>query len=75
MAMNDDHLALFSSGDPPLDLPLQVLCEDHNGTYVLPFSYEWHEGAWQNSSSTKGNRCLEVKVVGWRDPRRPNGQT
>jgi hypothetical protein len=24
-------------GEPPIDQPLQILCEDHNGTYVIPF--------------------------------------
>jgi hypothetical protein len=24
-------------GTPPADQPLQILCEDHVGTYVIPF--------------------------------------
>jgi hypothetical protein len=26
-----------SAGEPPADEPMELLCEDHNGTYVLPF--------------------------------------
>lgn len=40
-----------------------LLCEDHNGTYVLPFPCRWADGAWR--STTTGSR-IEVNVVGWR---------
>jgi hypothetical protein len=54
-------------GSPPPNKPLQVLCEDHNGTYVLPFLCQWHDGVWQNA---KTNRLIEVAVVGWRPARK-----
>jgi hypothetical protein len=50
-------------GIPPANKALQVLCEDHNGTYVLPFLCQWRDGVWQNA---KTNRPIEVAVVGWR---------
>jgi hypothetical protein len=28
-------------GSPPTDEPLEVLCEDHVGTYVIPFLCQW----------------------------------
>ena len=31
-------------GRPPIDQPLQILCEDHNGTYVILFLCRWREG-------------------------------
>ena len=54
-------------GTPPIDRSLEVLCEDHNGTYVLPFLCQWHGGIWQNA---KTNRRIEAAVVGWRTPTR-----
>ena len=63
MTTRNDRLAMFNNGPPPQGRPLQVLAEDHNGTYVLPFSCEWHDGAWHNPKSSKP---LEAKVVGWR---------
>jgi hypothetical protein len=48
---------------PPSDQPLQLLCEDHNGTYLLPFESEWRDGAWYNVTSPKGANPLDVTVV------------
>jgi hypothetical protein len=53
-------------GTPPVDQPLQVLCEDHVGTYVVPFLCQWRNGVWQSLAT---NRRIEAKVVGWRPPR------
>lgn len=63
MATRNDRFATFANGTPPPGQRLQLLAEDHNGTYVLPFICEWRDGAWHNLKSTKP---LEVKVVGWR---------
>jgi hypothetical protein len=38
MATRDHRLAEFNQGPPPLGQQLQLLCEDHNGTYLLPFA-------------------------------------
>jgi len=50
-------------GSPPNDQPLQILYEDHVGTYVIPFPCQWHDGLWEN---TKTCRRIEATVVGWR---------
>jgi hypothetical protein len=50
-------------GEPPIGAPLQILCEDHNGTYVIPFLCRWREGGWQNA---KTGRSIEATVIGWR---------
>jgi hypothetical protein len=50
-------------GTPPIDRPLQVLCEDHNGTYIIPFPCRWRDGMWQDA---KTDRRIEATVVGWR---------
>jgi hypothetical protein len=52
-----------SDGEPPAGEPTELLCEDHNGTYVLPFPCRWVDGAWR--SITSGLR-IEAHVVGWR---------
>jgi hypothetical protein len=67
MATRDRRLAEFNSGPPPPGQQLQVLCEDHNGTYLLPFRCEWREGAWYAAEKTNP---IEATVVGWRAARR-----
>jgi hypothetical protein len=47
-------------------LPVQVLCEDHSGTYQLPFACTYVDGRWHNHES---GGTLEATVVGWRMPR------
>jgi hypothetical protein len=54
------------NGEPPPDQPVQVLCEDHSGTYQLPFACRWVDGEWRNSES---GGTVEATVVGWRLPR------
>lgn len=66
MAPHLENPADFSDGMPPLKEPLQVLCEDASGKYVLPFVCEWNDGAWYNRTSVKGAKPLEVRVLGWR---------
>ena len=51
-------------GSPPNDQPLQILCEDHVGTYVIPFPSRWRGGIWENA---KTSRRIEATVVGWRE--------
>jgi len=57
------HRRFHSRGNPPNDQPLQILCEDHVGTYVIPFPCRWREGLWENA---KTSRRIEATVVGWR---------
>ena len=67
MATRDRRLAEFDgSGEPPPGLAVQVLCEDHSGTYQLPFSCYFVDGKWRNHES---GGTVEATVVGWRLPR------
>jgi hypothetical protein len=50
---------------PPICQRPQILCEDHVGTYVIPFLCRWHAGIWENA---KTNSRIEATVVGWRAP-------
>lgn len=63
MATRQHRLAEFNDGPPPPDAPLQLLCEDHNGTYVLPYLCQWRGEDWENCDSGK---TIEATVVGWR---------
>jgi hypothetical protein len=64
MATREKRLAQFDgTGEPPPDLPVQVLCEDQSGTYELPFACCFSGGAWRNHES---GGVLEANVIGWR---------
>src|SRR5262249_46221227 len=54
--------AFVHEGEPPADGLLDLLCEDHVGTYVLPFACRWESGDWTNAET--GAR-IEASVVGW----------
>ena len=55
--------AFLTEGEPPADQPLQLLCEDHSGTYMPPFLCRWVDGAWRNDAT---GAEIEVTVLGWR---------
>jgi hypothetical protein len=62
------RLAQFISDRvPTVDEAVQVLCEDHVGTYTLPFLCRWSESAWVNVATAAP---IEAAVVGWRPPPR-----
>jgi len=64
MATREQRLSEFTTDrDPPSDLAVQVLCEDHVGTYVLPFLCRRHEQSWRN---TQTGEVIEADVIGWR---------
>ena len=66
MATRERRLAEFDgNGEPPPDQPVQVLCEDHSGTYQLPFACRFIDGEWRNNES---GGTVEATVVGWRLP-------
>ena len=67
MATREKRLAQFDgNGEPPLDRPVELLCEDHSGTYQLPFACRWIEGGWRNERT---GGAVEATVIGWRLPR------
>ena len=71
MATRQERLAEFtSSGEPPAEI-CEILCEDHNGTYMPPFLGRFSDRLWRNSDT--GER-VEVSVVGWRPRRRTLGK-
>jgi len=63
MATRQQRLDAFvHEGDPPVDRPLELLCEDHVGTYVIPFLCRWTGEDWQ---SVKTGERIQVAVIGW----------
>jgi hypothetical protein len=67
MATRQYRLSEFANtDDPPADQPLEVLCEDHRGTYLIPFLCRWNGGVWQSAETATP---IEATVIGWR--RRP----
>lgn len=63
MATREHRIAEFNTNEPPKDRALEVLCEDNNGTYLLPFLCRWTNGGWLGVPS---NLPLEARVLGWR---------
>ena len=64
MATRQQRISAFiHEGDPPADQPLELLCEDHVGTYVIPFLCRLSSGIWHNVDT--GSR-IEATVIGWR---------
>jgi hypothetical protein len=64
MATRQQRLDAFAhDGEPPLHEPLELLCEDHVGTYVLPFLCRFADASWH---SVETGQRIEATVVGWR---------
>jgi hypothetical protein len=71
MATRQERLDAFvHEGDPPADQPLELLCEDHVGTYVIPFPCRWTGDYWQSMGTAER---VQVTVIGWRR-RRETGE-
>lgn len=67
MATRERRLSQFDgNGEPPPGQAVEVLCEDHSGTYQLPFPCLYVDGKWHNQES---GGLLEATVVAWRFPR------
>ena len=63
MATRQYRLSKFDQGAPPTNRPLELLCEDKSGTYLLPYLCHWSDGVWRNSAI---GGVIEANVIGWR---------
>ncbi len=63
MATRQHRLDEFRQDLPPPKQQAELLCEDHNGTYTLPFPCEWFESKWHNAIT---GAALDDSVIGWR---------
>jgi hypothetical protein len=49
---------------PGSGLQVQVLAEDHVGTYVLPFPCERIGAEWRNGTT---GEAVQARIIGWRE--------
>ena len=67
MPARADRLAEFeTAAEPPPDSVVELLCEDHVGTFLLPFLCRSTPEGFKNDGT--GER-IEADVVGWRKPK------
>src|SRR4051812_48649746 len=71
MATRLQRLHEFSQAEPPADEAVELLCEDHSGTYIIPSLCRWTEGRWVTAEL---GTLITSKVVGWRAPRGYRGR-
>ncbi len=50
-------------GTPPADRRCELLCEDHVGTYTLPYLCHWSGDTWRSAET---GEPVKAGVVGWR---------
>ena len=66
MATRQERLDAFTGeGEPSPGQAVELLCEDHVGTYVIPFLCRRVDGDWTNAGT--GER-IAATVIGWRKP-------
>lgn len=53
-----------TGGYPGSELPVQVLAEDHVGTYILPFPCRHINGEWRNATT---GEAVQANILGWRE--------
>jgi len=67
MVTRQARLAEFPN---PIDrgdgVPFEILCEDHSGTYLLPFLCHWTADEWRSCTTGK---AIDARVIGWRMPK------
>jgi hypothetical protein len=63
MVTRQNRLDEFRRDAPPSKQAVELLCEEHNGTYALPFSCKWVDGVWRNSIT---GVTVDTSVIGWR---------
>ena len=62
MATRQERIDAFThQGVPPADQPLELLFEDHVGTYVIPFLCRWSSG-WHSvqPNRSEGHRLARA---------------
>lgn len=63
MVTRIERLSGFSTEAALDDTPLELLCEDKRGTYVLPYPCIRSGAVWRNAATA--DRIL-ANVIGWR---------
>ena len=69
MVTRSDRIAQFiTDRDAPDGIAVEALCQDHVGTYVLPFPCRREGTAWYNGVTMI---ALDCDVIGWREWQEP----
>ena len=55
--------AFPGKGPPPTGVACELLCEDHVGTYELPYACHWSDGKWRKIGT---DEPIMGGVVAWR---------
>jgi hypothetical protein len=53
-----------TDGYPSSGQQVQVLAEDHVGTYILPFPCQHINGEWRNGTT---GEAVQASILGWRE--------
>jgi hypothetical protein len=65
MAARQERIdAFIHEGSPPADQPLEILCEDHVGTYVIPFFVPMDRGHLAKRENTPTYRSCGDRLAG-----------
>jgi hypothetical protein len=56
----------ITDADPPFGNVIEVLCEDHVGTYLLLFLCQSTPEGLRNERT---GELIEGRVIGWREPK------
>jgi hypothetical protein len=65
MATRQHRLREFNTENhPSAEQRVELLCEDHCGTYSLPFACRWADGNWISADS---GELIQAVIVGWRE--------
>ncbi len=66
MVQREERIADFVTDRlPDAGAKVQILCEDHVGTYTLPFLCSWTEGnGWISATTRQG---VDAAILGWRE--------
>ena len=56
----------ITDGVPDAGLLVELLCEDHVGTYLLPFLCRSTPEGFRNEGT---GEAITISVVGWREPK------
>jgi hypothetical protein len=67
MVTRAERLQHFTTdADPPIGSVVEVLCEDHVGTYLLLFLCQSTPEGLRNAHT---GELIEGHVIGWREPK------
>lgn len=64
MVTREVRIAEFTTGkQPESNVALELLCQDHNGTYTLPFPCRRIDHEWRNQVT---GEVIAAEILGWR---------